>query len=307
MPVSRKFQFANLMFSVILLLSACGPSQSAISTAVAQTVEARDTQTALENQSTETPTPSPDITLTPVEVTPTETPSAVASSNCTTSASLIGETIPDGTILTPGETFFKTWSLQNTGTCTWNRSYKLIYWNGDLMGGLVSYAFPEEVPPGVTKDVTILLKTPDDTGNYAGYWKIQTPWGSNFGVGEYDQPFYVKIMVSTTKNQKYAITSVTYNIVRDPAVGCPRFVYYTIYATITTNGPYEFNYFWEQIDENNSNVEHVKLRKAESMTVSREWRWRKGDNPNPKWMRIVVNSLDGHFEYEKAVFQNPCP
>src|SRR5215216_5539815 len=32
-------------------------------------------------------------------------------------------TIPDGTIMKPGEDFVKTWAVRNTGSCTWDEGY----------------------------------------------------------------------------------------------------------------------------------------------------------------------------------------
>jgi hypothetical protein len=292
-----------------LVISACGSSaQSAsqISTAVAQTVQAQDSLTRVAALPTLTP-------AAPIEVTvandgaATNTPLAVVSApSCTVSARLASENPPDGTLLKPGDTFLKTWSLENTGTCTWDTSYKLIYSIGDLMGGLGSYPLPVAVAPGETKDISIYLKAPDTEGSFTGYWLIQTPWNTYFGVGPNSEPFYVKIRVSSADSLKYGVTSVTYQIVRDPATGCPANVVYTVYATITTNGPLNLHYYWNQSDGNESKAMTLSFTEAGSQTVSREWKVGKGDSPNSRWMQIIATGPTPQ-EYDKATWPNNCP
>ena len=309
MPVSRKYRLLSLLISAVFLLAACGPStvdQSAIETAVVQTMQARDARTALANIPTITPTFITGYTLTP-EITITNTPAPVAAPadpNCI-SASLIREDPPDGTIFRPGENFWKTWTLQNNGTCTWDSSYKLVYWDGDLMGGLVSYPFPEVVKPGEAKDIPIYLKAPDANGSYKGDWRIQTPWGTTFGVGEYDRAFYVQINVSDQKKPGYGITSVSYNVVRDPPTGCPRNVFYTVNATITANGPVEAVYYWDQSDGNNSGLKGLVFTEAGSKTLSREWKVGRGDSLNDRWVKLIITEPTSQ-DFGKAIIKFDC-
>ena len=198
----RRFRILAVLVSLTLFVSACGSSAqdaSVISTAVAQTVQAGDSLTQLASQ----PTLTPQITVpaeTPIlAATPTNAPtlsSAPADPNCV-SASLVGENPPDGAIVKPGESYWKTWTLMNTGTCTWNQSYSLVFWSGDLMGGLTSYPLDDEVSPNEQKEISIYLKAPDTEGTFTGYWRLQTPWNSNFGVGPSDESFYVQVVVSS--------------------------------------------------------------------------------------------------------------
>lgn len=75
---------------------------------------------------------------------------------------------------------------------------------------------------------------------------VGTPDGTEFGVGEYSASFYTEIVVSAAEKPEYAITSVDYKVVRDPATVCPANTTYTIYATLTSNGPIEVTYQWLQ-------------------------------------------------------------
>ena len=109
-------------------------------------------------------------------VVDTSTPAPILGApGCTVAARLAGETPPDETLLKPGQYFWKTWTLENTGTCTWDATYKLIYNSGDLMDGLTSYPLPGLVAPGETGEISIYLKTPATEGTFTGYWSIQTP------------------------------------------------------------------------------------------------------------------------------------
>ena len=306
----RKYKLLYALLGIVWLTAACGsPSQaqSDISTAVAQTVQAQDSQTEVVNFPTITPGIAIEATITPA-ISPTAAPtlvSAPSDPNCV-HATLVGETPPDGVILKPGEYFWKTWTFQNTGTCAWDSSYQLVYKSGDLMDGLTSYPLPEPVLPGEQKDISIYLKAPETEGTFTGYWQFQSPWNASFGAGPYSEPFYVEVVVSGEPKPKYGITSVTYEVIRDPAVGCPTNVRYTVNATITTNGPVQFDYFWNQSDGNESGSRYMEFTEAGSRTISREWLVGKGDSPNPRWISFIVTSPN-YQDYGKAMILKDCP
>ncbi len=302
----------SLLTAITILLSACGGSNStpdpAISTAVAQTVAAQNSQ-----QVTATAAPpvlftqTPGLSLTPTlpvtKAAPT-LPSSGGFANCL-KANLVGESVPDGTIMKPGEGFTKTWQIKNNSTCTWDSRYQIVFWDGDMLGGAYYYNFPQQAPPGLTVDVPLALVAPATNGNYESYWMLKAPDGTTFGVGEYSQPFYAKIVVSDAAKPGYGITALTYDIVRDPPTGCPRNILYTVNATITVSGPYEFSYYWAQSDGNDSNVKTITMTKAGSQTVSREWKVGITDSQNDRWMRIIITD-PVYFEYDKAIWSFPC-
>src|SRR5215475_813987 len=59
-------------------------------------------------------------------------------------------TIPDGLPVDPGIALKKTWRLKNVGTCTWSKSYKLVFAGGEQMGGVSGVNLPQSVAPGQT-------------------------------------------------------------------------------------------------------------------------------------------------------------
>ena len=298
-----------LLSLLTLLMSACGSStrnQANISTAVAQTVVAQNSLTEIASRPSPTPVPSTQETVLP-DVIGTSTPAPVVGApGCTVSAKLAGENPPDGVLLKPDEYFWKTWSIENTGTCTWDSTYKLVYQSGDLLDGLISYPLTGSTAPGAIMETSIYLKSPSTTGTFTGYWGIQSPWNATFGVGPGSDPFYVQIVVSDEQRPSYGVTSVSYEIIRSPETGCPVNVLYTVRATITTNGPYVLEYYWDQSDGNESSRKPLKFAEASSVTVSREWMVGRGDSPNPRWMQIVITAPVLHY-YDKAVWPNNCP
>jgi len=305
------YKILSLLAVFILILSACGGAQEdTIATAVAMTVAAQETgsaiptATAKKKAASSTPTPG---------TAPTETQSAPPTVSVPPPsngvpclrANLVGETIPDGTIFKPGETFLKTWRIQNNGSCTWNSSYKIVYWDGDLIGGLSEYPFTGQTGPGEIAEISIFLKAPDANGPYKGYWKLISEWGGAFGVGEYDAAFYVQINVSDSKKPGYGITSVTYNLVRDPITGCPTNTWYTVYATISTNGPVDVTYRWNQSDGNESSYKTIKFTEASSVTVKRQWSLHLGVATNPRWFELETIEPVAQ-EWGKATFHYTC-
>jgi hypothetical protein len=102
--------------------------------------------------------------------------------NCTHSAQLVGESVPNGTFYSPGSAFMKTWTLKNTGTCLWGRGYALVFDRGDKMGGADTIPLTASVPPGAVYTFAVNLIAPAADGEYIGYWKIQTPQLTRFGI-----------------------------------------------------------------------------------------------------------------------------
>lgn len=187
-PFAKLFPFLLL---VSLLLAACGAVSvrpaaeitAEFEAAVEQTIAARDTATPLPTN-TRPPTLTPTVTVTP---TPTETPTpsplpptSVVETFCDNSKFLGDVTIPDGTILAPGQVFQKTWSFQNIGRCTWKEGYTIAWVSGDVLGG-VARPLPEVVPPNGAVNVTARLTAPFKPGTYKGVWRLFNSKGEPFG------------------------------------------------------------------------------------------------------------------------------
>jgi hypothetical protein len=114
------------------------------------------------------------------------TPLVGGTSNCDNAVYAADVTIPDGTILQPGESFVKTWRFLNSGTCAWSTSYKLVFVSGDSMGATTA-GVPLAVPVGSQGDVSVTLKAPGGSGTYKGNWQLQNDKNQPFGSIVYVQ------------------------------------------------------------------------------------------------------------------------
>ena len=94
-------------------------------------------------------------------------------------------TIPDGTILKPGEDFIKVWAIRNTGSCTWDDGYSLVFIGGDRAIDPVNFRFRRSadfVSPGEGINIGIPLTAPLAVGKYQGTWRMQSDSGYYFGT-----------------------------------------------------------------------------------------------------------------------------
>jgi uncharacterized protein YkwD len=101
-------------------------------------------------------------------------------------------TIPDDTRVNPGEKFVKTWRLRNTGSCTWNARYTLVFLKGTLMSAPASAPFVETLPND-TLDVSVEMTAPTLEGIFSATYQIEGPSGRRFGMK--DGNIWVRIMV----------------------------------------------------------------------------------------------------------------
>lgn len=193
----------SLFFAVLLLLltlSACSSGAtpttdttiSDVYTAVAITLTAQANPVVYTETSLPTPSPTPAASPTKIPSTPTyqSVPASSKVSVCDNSAYISDVTIPDGTILAPGQTFVKTWMFQNTGSCTWSADYSLTFVSGNAMNGSET-TIDQSVASGNQAQISVALTAPDTEGTYTGYWRLTNEQGIAFGIS-----VYVQIVVS---------------------------------------------------------------------------------------------------------------
>ena len=122
------------------------------------------------------PTPLPEPTSTPAPP-----PSCVDDLLLVEHLTPEGQTTPEKQ---PGEQFVKRWRVRNTGTCTWDSSYRIIFTAGNDpaagMGGKPT-RIQGQVAPGATYDLEISLVAPADPGTYRAYWQMYNGSGQAFG------------------------------------------------------------------------------------------------------------------------------
>lgn len=138
-------------------------------------------------------TPMP--TLTPT-ATPFVTPPTLPPSGCDRASFVADVTVRDGTTFAPGEAFTKTWRLKNSGSCTWNKNYALVFYGGEQMGAPTLVNLPWSVSPGEMVDVTVNAVAPASPGQYRSDWILRNASGQLFGIGSNaDKPFWMLINV----------------------------------------------------------------------------------------------------------------
>ena len=190
------------LIALASLLSACGPTSpveptidvNAIHTFAAETVIAEFTQTARAVPPTLAATATEAATLTPEGVTqptatiaPTNNPFEVTPTEvlCDDAVWVSDVTVPDGTQMTPGQDFVKTWRIKNTGSCTWGTGYTLIYAFGERMSG-IGEPMTGAVAPGEEVEVSVRFKAPSNTGEFSSTWRManasSVPFGQNVFV-----------------------------------------------------------------------------------------------------------------------------
>lgn len=203
-----KLKLTLLVMLVVLLATACGsaatpsdeptPDVAAIRTSAASTVVSQFTLTA----AAFTPTASqPTKTRTP-QTTGTATATATGAFAQVTDASgtvvslcdslefVADVNVPDGTNMSPGQDFLKTWRVKNTGSCVWEAGYELVYAGyADEMSGQWQ-PLTQVVQPGQEVELSVQFQAPDEIGEYLSAWQMASPRGITF-----PEAIYVKIIV----------------------------------------------------------------------------------------------------------------
>ncbi len=89
-------------------------------------------------------------------------------------------TIPDGTLVSAGETLDKRWQVRNSGTCNWDERYRLKLIAGTAMGAPEEHAlYPAR--SGVETTIRIVFTAPAEAGTYRSAWQAYDPAGLPFG------------------------------------------------------------------------------------------------------------------------------
>ena len=160
-----------------------GVTSTATATLFAQTPTSTNTPFA-------SPTPFP--TISGGSLPSNNNSSSSGAVGCNNSVFVSDVTVPDDTVMTPGQTFTKTWKIQNTGSCPWTTSYKVSFVSGNAMGGTTT-PLTTTVAAGASGDISVAMTAPASNGDAIGYWILTNDSGQNFGSS-----FYVKIKVGTT-------------------------------------------------------------------------------------------------------------
>ncbi len=146
------------------------------------------------------PGETPLSTLTPTAWEPSITPTQPTATpeDCTPDSEFAGDiSIPDGTLIRPGDSFAKTWRIRNTGTCTWNREYtweQIDATDNRLFALEQVTPLDGEVPPGEAIDISVLMVLHEDAelgSTQISRFQLRSPSGEHFGTRPYTQVYAV--------------------------------------------------------------------------------------------------------------------
>lgn len=111
-------------------------------------------------------------------------------------AYFVRDVVADGTVLPPNNVFEQTWYLRNGGNTSWPAGCTVKFVGGDnmcavdpqhpasvheLVSAAESTTCYTEVAPGQEAGFTVLMRTPNRTGNFISYWRLTGPDGNKFG------------------------------------------------------------------------------------------------------------------------------
>lgn len=130
-------------------------------------------------------TPLPGVTQLASPVAPPAGATASLGDSCNNSLYIADLTIPDGTVLKPGEDFKKIWQFRNIGSCTWDEGYALVFIGGDTAIDPVNYEIKDKrdfIGPGEDAEFDIPLTAPLKEGTYQGTWRMRSDSNVFFGT-----------------------------------------------------------------------------------------------------------------------------
>ena len=172
---------------------------SLLASCVDVSTQARDTATpAAPLFVTSTLPPTKQALTVPTQIPPTGSPTADPSitgtpPSCRDSAILVEDVnYPDNTSVGAGETFTKTWKLQNVGACTWT-GYTVAFVDGDRMSSPDSIPVPE-TERSQPVDVSVELTAPSSDGAYRGNFELRNAANEPVLIGA-ESIFWVQIVV----------------------------------------------------------------------------------------------------------------
>lgn len=267
-----------------------------LGTAVAETIQAMNSQPQATQPPAEQPTTQAGFPTLPPQATVISGPQPTSPINPCNKAKFIAETIPDDTEFNPGASFTKTWTFQNEGTCTWNTGYKLVFVTGEAMGGPAAISVPTNVAPGTQIKIDVPLKAPSNPGTYRGDWTLQSQENENFF------PVYVRIK---TKSVNFAVTSVYTNLKNVSPGACP--YTYAVDVSIVTNAAGKVTYSTETSLGAVSSLKNLNFDSADTIIAEFDWgSLGAAGTTTDYWLKVYIQSPNNQT-FGPYNFSVTCP
>ncbi|MFN8411985.1 MAG: NBR1-Ig-like domain-containing protein [Anaerolineales bacterium] len=304
--MTKKFRTLTLLPLLLILVLSCNLPSGTTGQGLSETAAAQTISALLSVTPTATVPPLASATFTPspiaIPASATNTPVLSPTPTCNLAQFITDVTIPDGTIMTPGQAFTKKWRLKNIGACAWN-GFSMVFDSGDSLGGVASKPVAA-LNPGQEIDLDINLTAPATVGNYRGYWRLVTSANVLVPVvnGYQGKSFYVDIKVqnpataTNTSAPAFAVSSVA--LVSSGSCGA-----FTATANITANGPGSVTYYWKRSDGATDTTVHPPVVFAAAGTQSVNTTW-SVSAAGTYWIDIYIDTPN-HQQFGRASFT--CP
>jgi Ig-like domain from next to BRCA1 gene len=172
---------AWILAALVLGISACSSQDVESTFFISPTRDALTPIASLSTQDASTPEPIP------AENTISQ---ATPSQACVAGLTYIEDiSIPDGTVVSPGQKLDKRWRVQNSGSCNWDKSFSIRLISGPGMGAAKKQAL---IPARseVEAEIRIIFTAPKEPGVYRSAWQAFDPKDNAFG-----DPFYIEIVI----------------------------------------------------------------------------------------------------------------
>jgi len=237
---------------------------------------------------------------------------------CTDTAKYISDDGTDSTTYTPNTAFTKTWTVKNTGTCTWDSSYLVFQISGAYMTQSPGYWIVQKgqtVEPGQTVDISIGMTSPVENGNYKSDWGLKNAAGQIMPIegGANGNSFYVKINVNNG-DASGEVTAASIDIELEQGSGtiCTADATYLVHAHITTDGPTTASYeifstagqipagYFEDNGLSTSVSGTVVFDRADTKTINLRF---VGPYPYPDNISVILRVNGGEFHNSTVL----CP
>lgn len=253
----------------------------------------------------DTPTLLPSSTMIPTStLPPTVTMSPIPSATtmpCYQAKFISDISIPDDTKLAPGTDFIKTWRLWNTGYCNWDTDMVIVFDSGTLLARTKEYSFDQVVRSGEMVNISLAMKAPEEPGTYQSNWRLKSPKGDLFGVGDQNIPFYVRIVVETTS---FKVTSASVSVDKTSFAGpCPPGNAFKFTGKITASAPGKVTYYWVFSDGTQSATNSLEFTGPETKTVNTSWTVTSNMTGNA---RIYIDNPNHQLFQPGASFSMTC-
>lgn len=183
-------------------------------------------------------TPSPTVTPLLATLTPTSTSSPTSTPTLTSTVQpaaggyvivFVGETVPDGTNLQPGQAFRKSWTLKNGGARAWTEGFALAVNSSnpkiDKLGSPETVLVGKVVQPGESIEISVDLVAPQQEGRYTVYYELNDETGApvpdsqiwvTITVGAVSSPgssgtgnVYAQLSDASMENGEYSVSFCT--------------------------------------------------------------------------------------------------